>query len=220
MRAGAEPPGRWSGVWPAGAARPRRPRTNGARARRAAVGIAARGGDQAGPDRARHGGARAVRRRTVEQFGGHVGLAVPDRVEGRVGQAEVGGQVHDGAHPGDQLGDQVLGLPVGQGQEHQVEPVELRRLGRSRSQRRDRRRPATGCGRPPTGRRWPPAVATTTSRSGWPAQSRRSSTPAYPDAPTTPTFMVARSCSAPCHSDLVPGRAGMQVYAFYRIVMR
>src|SRR5262249_46637075 len=35
--------------------------------------------------------------------------------------------------------------------------------------------------------------ATTTSRSGWPAASRSSSAPAYPDAPITPTEYIARA---------------------------
>ena len=57
-----------------------------------------------------------------------VGLAVPGRVEGGVGEAEVGGQVDDGTDPVLQLGNVVLRRPVGQGEEDRVQPLGLGRV--------------------------------------------------------------------------------------------
>jgi hypothetical protein len=72
----------------------------------------------------------------VEEFGRGVGLAVPGRVQLGIVEAEVRGQVDDGAHPSDELGHQVLALAVGQSQKDEVEPVEhvgiRRRIGQSR----------------------------------------------------------------------------------------
>ncbi len=59
-----------------------------------------------------------------QQLGCAVFLAVPLGVQRSVLQTEVGGEVHDEAHPRPQLRDDPLGLPVGQAAEHQVETVE------------------------------------------------------------------------------------------------
>ena len=64
----------------------------------------------------------------AQPLGAGVGLAVPGRVQVGVLQPEVGGQVHDPAHPTVELGDQLLALAVGQGQEHEVEPVDRHRV--------------------------------------------------------------------------------------------
>ncbi len=66
----------------------------------------------------------------VQELGGRVGLAVPGGVEGWIGQAEVGGQVHHGPDVGDEVGHQMLGLAVGQRQEDQIQTVQLPHLGR------------------------------------------------------------------------------------------
>ncbi len=51
-------------------------------------------------------------------------LAVPLRVEGRVLQTEVGGQVDDVPDLADQLGDDRLAGAVGQAQEDEIQPSE------------------------------------------------------------------------------------------------
>ncbi len=65
----------------------------------------------------------AVHRR-AQQFGRCVLLAVPARIERSVVQPEVGGEVDDEPDPAPQIGDEALGLAVGQRTEHEVEPVE------------------------------------------------------------------------------------------------
>ena len=59
--------------------------------------------------------------------------AVPGRVGGGVVEAEVGGQVDEEADAADQGRGQALRLPVGQGQEDHVEPVEVVGAHRSRT---------------------------------------------------------------------------------------
>jgi hypothetical protein len=59
-----------------------------------------------------------------QQGGRAVVLAVPLRIEPGVLQPEIGGQVDDHPHPAPELGDDLLGLPVGQATENQVEAVE------------------------------------------------------------------------------------------------
>ena len=95
----------------------------------AAVGIAAGGGDQPGPGQFFAVELGEPVHEPPEQVRGGVGLAVPGRIQGGVPESEVGGQIDDDPHLGLQLGDQVLGLPVREGHEHQVQAVELRRLG-------------------------------------------------------------------------------------------
>ena len=105
-------------------------------------------GDEAGPDQGgqgQGGGRRVTARRghqggpvqgRAEELGEAVGEAaeetgrlvfrsVPEVVGGRIGQAEVGGQVDEESDPSDQGRGQALGLPVGQGQEDDVEAVEV-----------------------------------------------------------------------------------------------
>ena len=65
----------------------------------------------------------------VQQLGHGVGLPVPGGVQRRVVQPEVGRQVDDDPHPRHDLGHQLLGLAVGQGHEHQVQTVQLGRIG-------------------------------------------------------------------------------------------
>ena len=80
----------------------------------------------------RPGGARAGRRRSVSSRSG-ARCSSPYQVGYSAGsaQAEVGGQVDDDPDPVDQVGHQVLGLAVGQGQEHHVEAVEGGGVGRA-----------------------------------------------------------------------------------------
>ena len=57
-----------------------------------------------------------------------MGLAVPRRVQRGVLQAEVGREVDDPADPAVEVAEQLLALAVGQGQEHEVEPVDRHRV--------------------------------------------------------------------------------------------
>ena len=104
-------------------------------------------------------------------------LAVPLGVEGGVLQPEVGRQVHDQADPRPELGDDALGLPVGQAAEDQVEPVEAGRVAVLVDQSGIGARPATACALPTCSPAWEWAVATATSKSGCPASRRNSSDP-------------------------------------------
>ncbi len=114
-------------------------------------GIAPRGGDQPGPPELVTVEFGKSVDEPVQQIGGDVRFAVPGGIQGGVGQSEVGGQVHDGADRGDQVGHQMLGLAVGKGQEHQVQTVQLPRFGRAHSGDGDRPRPGKGCTRPRPG---------------------------------------------------------------------
>ena len=62
-----------------------------------------------------------------QQLGRGVRLAVPLRVERRVLQPEVGGQVDEVADLAEQLGHDRLAGAVGQAEEHEVEPGAARR---------------------------------------------------------------------------------------------
>ena len=66
-------------------------------------------------------------------------VAVPPGVKTRVAQAEVGGQVHDPSHPLPQVGNELLRLAVGQGQEHDLQAVQLRGVEGGEAQLRIRR---------------------------------------------------------------------------------
>ena len=63
-----------------------------------------------------------------QQLGGGVGLAVPGRVQLGVLEAEVGGEVDHPPHLLAQHRHEGLGRAVGQAAEHQVDPVEQRRV--------------------------------------------------------------------------------------------
>ena len=92
--------------------------------------VATRGGDELGRAQLLPMQLRQAVDEVAQQLGGGVGLAVPGRVERGVLEAEVGGQVDDDADLGHQIGHQVLGLAMRQGHEHQVQAVQLRRVGR------------------------------------------------------------------------------------------
>ena len=61
---------------------------------------------------------------------------VPLRIQGRILEPEIGRQIDDGAHPLAQIRDQLLGRSVGKGEEHDVQPVGARRIGRLEEQLR------------------------------------------------------------------------------------
>ena len=92
-------------------------------------------------------------------------------------QPEVGSEVDDEPDPAPQIGDEALGLAVGQRTEHEVEPVQTGRIVVLVDEAGVRRREGLGV-RSPTGRpTWVWAVATATSKAGWPANRRNSSAP-------------------------------------------
>ena len=92
--------------------------------------VAAGGGDERGPGQRFAKQLRQPVDGLVEELRRLVRLAVPGRVEGRVTQPEVGGQVDDDADAVAQGRHDPLRLPVREGAEHEIEAVEGVRAGR------------------------------------------------------------------------------------------
>ena len=155
--------------------------------------VAAGGGDQGGAGQGVAEQLGDAEHRLAEQLGVAVLLAVPARVERR-------GRADGSRRPGRRsCRPACAALAPGPARRRGAGPGRPGRARRPLRGRRGRdaapgrRPPGSGRGRLTRPPAWVSAVASTTSKAGWPAASRNSSTPAYPDAPKTPTWQRAWS---------------------------
>ena len=121
--------------------------------------VATGGGDKRGAGDRRPEQLRQPEGGLSEQLGMGMLRAVPLRVQRRVAQAEVGGQIDHMGDVAEQFGDKPGGLAVGQGAEDKIEAVGRAGLRNARRSNWDSRPPHSGTGRPPGSPPWVSAVA-------------------------------------------------------------